>query len=110
MKKYVLILFLHNHIFDSLFSHHCYYLVCKPKWNKLDGLAKIEGKGVRERIDGLSIEQCKAYCDSIESCKSLTYDNVSIVCFLKDKEIDYSAPTKDNKGRFYTYFKVCKGN
>ena len=102
---------MYNLLNDFIFSHHCYCLVCIPKWNKLDGLAEDEGNEVGKNIiDSLSIAQCKAYCDSMERCKSLSYDSVNFLCFLKDKEIDYSAPKKDNKGRYYTYFKVCAGN
>jgi len=71
-------------------------------------LVADEGNGVGTRYS-VSLDECKAACDSVPACLSFTYGHFSKACFMKDREVTMESATKGPRAHdwhFKTYFPV----
>ena len=75
---------------------------------RLDGLAQDQGTDV-EYKGQIAIRVCLDLCILNEACKSLSYDERNLHCYLKDKRVDASTPKRQNTD-YRTYYKICDGN
>ena len=53
------------------------------------------------------LDKCTNLCDENDKCKSLLYHSKQKVCTLKDKSLDGSEQTNDNK-IYFSVFRTCK--
>jgi len=71
-------------------------------------LVDDEGNNIGERFQ-VTLDECKAACDSTPACHSFSYASFSMSCYLKDKEVTMQTLAKDLRDwdwHFKTYFPV----
>ena len=88
--------------------YHDIHILCVDCMRKLDGLAQDEGNDVGYK-GKLPIRLCLDHCILNEGCKSISYDEKNLNCYLKDKRVDASTPKRYNT-HYRTYYKTCDGN
>ena len=71
-------------------------------------LVQEEGTHLAGVGNGQTLEQCKNWCDTITSCRSIAYDDQFKACWLKDKCVTEKDPANPNKTTYKTYYKPCK--
>jgi len=77
-------------------------------YTKLGGLPVDEGNSVGQSFGG-SLESCKTSCTANSRCRSLSYTtNWGSQCFLKDKVLSPSTPTKYSQYYVSYYQTACK--
>ena len=91
-------------------KNYCYSLSLDRTWSRLDNVAIAEGRSVGGAGAGYSLEECKELCTTNPNCNSFAFSAGASgkgACWLKDKCIVDSEPTKNSA--FKTYYKNCIG-
>ena len=94
-------------MYDQIYDLFNFLGIEECSYKRLDTLAKAEGNLIRKfgSHGQKSLEECQAECDRIEGCNSIGVcprDG----CYLYDKKITPSEPTKTNVD-CYTSYKSC---
>ena len=89
-----------------------FYMTGKCGPYKFIAIKKVVGKNVKEEGNdvgsqfGKSLDECKARCSGTNKCGSFAYCPGNKGCYLKDKKLTGSEPTRSHND-CTTYYRTC---